>query len=45
MPRFDALETAVPRPGDVRIVAAHVDDTGEIEGDWFDLEVQGEGTC
>jgi hypothetical protein len=41
-PRFDIQETAVPRPGDVSIVAAHVDDVGEIEGDWFDLVVQGE---
>ncbi len=41
-PRFDALATAAPRSGEVRIVAIHVDDTGEIEGDWFDLEVQGD---
>jgi hypothetical protein len=42
-PRFAPLEPDVPRSGDVTITAYHVDDTGQIEGDWFDLQVQRAG--
>ena len=43
-PQFTPLDSSAPRAGDVAIVAYNVDDTGEIEGDWFDLQVQREGS-
>ena len=39
-PRFTPLDRAMPRPGDAAIVAYHANDTGTIEGDWFDIQVQ-----
>ncbi|MBN1889438.1 MAG: CotH kinase family protein [Thermoflexales bacterium] len=42
-PRFEALPAAQPRAGDVVFSAWAVDDEGQIEGDWFELEVKRPG--
>ena len=38
-PNFTKLGRAAVRAGDVIITGVHTDDTGEIEGDWFELLV------
>jgi len=38
-PSFTKLDGAAVQAGDVVIVNVHIDDTGEIEGDWFELLV------
>ncbi len=42
-PRFAALAADAPRPGDVSIISYNADDMGDIEGDWFDLQIQRSG--
>ncbi len=42
-PRFTPLDAAMPRPGDATIVGYHANDTGAIEGDWFDIQIQRDG--
>ncbi len=39
-PRFEPTDPAALQPGDVTIAAVHIDETGEIEGDWIELHVQ-----
>ncbi|MCJ7551871.1 MAG: CotH kinase family protein [Anaerolineae bacterium] len=38
-PNFVKLDRAAIQAGDVVVVNVHIDDTGEIEGDWFELLV------
>ncbi|MBN1888629.1 MAG: CotH kinase family protein [Thermoflexales bacterium] len=42
-PRFEAVPAGQPRAGDVVFGAYGVDDEGQIEGDWFELEVKRPG--
>jgi hypothetical protein len=42
-PRFELLSPDTPQVGDVTIESYRVDDEGEIEGDWFELQVNKKG--
>ncbi len=39
-PRFERVGSEEARAGDVVIAGYHIDEEGEIEGDWFELEVR-----
>ncbi len=40
IPRFIPLDETALRPGDAVIVGYHANDSGTVEGDWFDIEIQ-----
>ncbi len=42
-PRFVPLDEMAPRPGDAAIVGYHANDTGVVEGDWFDIQTRKDG--
>ena len=42
-PNFVSLAASTAHPDDISIINVLVNDTGEIEGDWFDLQVNREG--
>jgi hypothetical protein len=42
-PLFESLPADALRPGDMTIESYHADDTGDIEGDWFELRVNQDG--
>ena len=39
-PRFARMDESLSQAGDVVFTACHVDDTGDIEGAWFEIQVK-----